>query len=200
MRPAHPLHRPFVTAFSGALALLTLTALPAGAQTAPSPDAPACATTDLTRLLREAASSKAAQKRLSDEFEPLFAQAATFTRQRDEAERRWRDARTADKPEAEVTALRTAFDQATSDARIAAGAVQQSLEQRKREELGALLKRIETEYQRLGREQGFRLLMQKGEKEPAYVLVAGSKPSDCRGETDLTAQVMAAIDAPAAKP
>ena len=194
--------RPTASRPLGALAVALL-ALAGGAATAQAPapaDAPACATTDLTRVLREAASAKAAQKRLSDEFEPLFAQTAAFTRARNEAEKRWLDARSSGQPEAEVSARRTAFDQAVSDERTATGAVRQSLEQRKREELGALLKRIETEYQRLGREQGFRLLMQKGEKEPAYVLVAGSKPSDCRGETDLTAQVMAAIDAPAAKP
>jgi Skp family chaperone for outer membrane proteins len=182
------------------LALLALLSLPAFAQTLPTVDLPGCATADLDRILREAASAKAAQKRLSDEFEPLFAMTAPLTAARNTAEKQWLDARSTGKPEAEVSALREAFDQAAKDERTAAAAVRQSLDQRKREELGTLLRRIETEYQRLGRERGFRLLMQKGEKEPAYVLVAGSKPADCKGETDLTAPLIAAIDAPVAKP
>ena len=167
---------------------------------APAADRPACATADLTHILRNAASAKAAQKRLADEFDPLFAMTAPLSAARNEAEKRWLDATRDRKPAEELAALRTALDQAQADERTATGAVRQGLEQRKREELRTLLQRIETDYQRLGKEQGFRLLMQKGEKEPAYVLVAGSKPSDCKGEVDLSAQIIAAIDAPAVKP
>jgi len=101
-----------------------------------------------------------------------------------------------------LASLHSALDEPAEElaALTATSAVRQGLEQRKREELHTLLQRIETDYQRLGKEQGFRLLMQKGEKEPAYVLVAGSKPADCKGEVDLTAQIIAAIDAPPLKP
>jgi Skp family chaperone for outer membrane proteins len=215
-RPPHPASARLILSAVSSMALLSLpTTVAAQASVttttttttttsvvpvAPAADRPACATADLDRILRVSASSKAAQKRLSDEFEPLFAMTAPLTSVRNAAEKQWIDARAAGKPETEVNALRDAFDQAAKDERTATNAVRQGLEQRKREELRALLQRIETEYQRLGRDQGFHLLMQKGEKEPAYVLVAGSQPGDCKGETDLTAPLIAAIDAPPAKP
>lgn len=160
------------------------------AQTERSP----CATANLGTILRDAAISKAAQERLANEFSPQFATIEPLVSERNRMERLWLDAKQAGKSEDEVNALKVKRDTAASAERDAAKPLRQSLERRKQEELGALLRRINEIYKRIGEEQGFKLLLQDGEREPVFVFDRSTKRSDCGKEVDLTPQLMSALD------
>jgi Skp family chaperone for outer membrane proteins len=185
-----PLHFRWLRVISASLAIAA--AGGAAAQATRSP----CATANPDVILRESLSSKAAQERLKDEFAPKMATLEPLASERNRTERLWLDARQAHRPDEEVNALQAQYDRAAAAEREAARPLKQALDRRKNEELRALIKRINAVYKRLGTEQGFKLLLQEGEAEAAYVLDRSARRSDCKDAVDLTSQIIEAIDKP----
>jgi Skp family chaperone for outer membrane proteins len=155
---------------------------------------PLCATANLDTILRNSGASKAAQERLRSEFNPQFAAIEPLTSERNRTERQWLDAKQGGRPDDEVNALKTQYDKAAAAEREAARPLQQLLDRRKKEELGALVRDINEIYKRIGAEQGFKLLLQEGEQEPAFVLDRSTKRSGCKDAVDLTSQTTHALD------
>lgn len=153
-----------------------------------------CAVANADTIIRNSAASKAAQERLASEFSPQFAAIEPLVSERNRVERLWLDAKQAGRPEDVVNALKTQQEKAASAEREAARPLRQALERRKKEELGALVRKVNEIYKRIGEEQGFKLLLQDGEQEPVFVFDRKFKRSDCKGEVDLTSQIMGALD------
>lgn len=153
-----------------------------------------CATVNAGTILLNSATSKAAQERLAAEFAPQFAIIEPMASERNRVERLWLDAKQAGRPADEVDALKAQRDKAASAEREAGRPLRQALERRKQEELGTLIQRLNEIYKRIGTEQGFKLLLQNGEREPVFVLDRNARRSDCGAEIDLTSQIMGALD------
>ena len=83
---------------------LTLAFACAGAVAQTQP--PACATVNVTTILRDSGSAKAAAERLTSEFAPRRASLQRLLSKRKRTERLWLDAREAGRPEDEVNALK----------------------------------------------------------------------------------------------
>lgn len=155
---------------------------------------PTCATVDADQILRNSASSKAAQQRLTAEFKPQFDAMEPLTLARNQAEGRWLDAKRTGRTGDEVDPLKQDYEQAAAAERKAAAPLRQALDRRKGEELNKLIGRVNDIYKRMGTEQGFKILLQAGEKEPIHVLERGATRARCQGETDLTGAVIQQLD------
>ena len=139
-------------------------ALAAGSAAAAEP--PLCATV-MTDKIVSSRSSKAAQERLRAEFDPRFAA---------------------------VDPLAWAYDPAALMRSEAARPVRQAYERRRNEEVHALFRRASEIYLRLGTAQGFKLLLQNDEQEPAFHLDKSVTRAQCTEVVDLTSLVVEALD------
>ncbi len=157
-------------------------------------DGPACATASADEVLRTSSTSKAAQQRLAAEFQPRFDSIEPLALARSQAESQWLEAKRAGRPTAEIDPLKDRYDQALAIERNAAAPLRQALDRRRREELNALLARVNDIYKRLGTERGFKLLLQRGEQEPAFVLDRGATRAQCIGEVDVTSEIIQRLD------
>jgi Skp family chaperone for outer membrane proteins len=155
-----------------------------------------CATADADVILRTSSASRAAQNRLMAEFKPQFDAIEPLTRARHLAEGKWMEARRSSAPSAEQDPLKVDFEKAQLAERRASQPLREALERRKREELKALVARIDEIYPRLGRAQGFKLLFQRGEADPVFILEPSFQRASCGEPVDLTAQIIEQLDPP----
>ena len=157
-------------------------------------DGPACATVNADELLRNSGASKDAQQRLAAEFQPKFDAIEPLVLARSQAESHWLEAKRTGRPAAETDSLKERFDQALAAERSASAPLRQALDRRKREELNALVARMNDVYKRLGAEQGFKLLLQHGAQEPIFVLERGIVRAQCTREVDVTPEIIQRLD------
>lgn len=147
-----------------------------------------CATIDLEHVLRESKPAAAAKARLAQEFGPKDQSLQDQWNQYALLEKRLQSALEAGNHNeaktlgAERNALKTKLDLETTRFRA-------ELAERRKQELDAVLVLVRDAYRSIASSEGYRVLYQTSQEEPAWVS-PGTSQVNCPSRTDLTQGVM----------
>jgi Skp family chaperone for outer membrane proteins len=176
-----------------ALAIAVITTVPAFAQ-APTKTYRGCAVVDLTKILEQSKTAKAARTRLEAEFAPQEERLSRLRSARNDAERAWLNTKST-QPGTEDAAKRLTLEAVTQALRAEQDDFNRRLDKRKNEELGKVMDRLNALYRQLGERERYAKLYQTGEPDPVYDPEAEARTYECTAKTDVSDALMRELDA-----